>query len=166
MGARVLGTLAVLSHRPVPFLPQRASCSLGTTLPTSATFQATSCAATGGASPAPGSATDCPTASTRVTRRSAVSGPALCWGCGRGAIPGCPWGVPPGLCCPSRGSGLWTGCPACSTCISLSEQRGQCRSRGLGVVGATALGEQGTFSPDSPHPYPGVLSLPSPHMGC
>ena len=107
VGARVLGTLATLFHCPVPFLPQRASCSPGTTSPTSATFQATSCAATAGASPAPGSATGCPTASTRVTRKSAVSGPALCWGCGGGLS----WGVsgefPPVSVCQLRGSGLW-----------------------------------------------------------
>ena len=107
MGARALGTLAMTSHRPVPFLPQRASCSPGTTLPTNATFQATSCAATGGASPVPGSATGCPTASTRVTRGSAVSGPALCWGAG-GGRPGVSVGsAPQPVCCQPRGSGLW-----------------------------------------------------------
>lgn len=72
-GARVLATVAVPADLSVPSVPQRASCSLGTTSPTSATFRATSCAATGGASRAPGSATGCPTASTRATRRSAVS---------------------------------------------------------------------------------------------
>lgn len=93
------GSLTYVTHvqqEPRPPLPvswprplcllQRASCSLETISPTSATFQATSCAAMGGASPAPGSVTGCPTASTRVTRRSAVSGLALQGGVGE--IPG------------------------------------------------------------------------------
>lgn len=72
-GARVLATFAAPADLSVPSAPQRASCSLGTTSPTSATFRATSCAATGGASRAPGSATGCPTVLTRATRRNAVS---------------------------------------------------------------------------------------------
>lgn len=67
---------------------QRASCSLGTTSPTSATSQVTSCAATGGASRVPGSVTGCLTASTRVTRRNAVSGCLWLWvGLDKGRIP-------------------------------------------------------------------------------
>lgn len=92
-----------------------------------------------------------------------MSGPALCWGCGWGPVPGCQWGVPPSLCVASHGAQASGRLSCSSACNSLSEQRGQCRSRGLGVVGATALGEQGTLSPDSPHPYAGVLSPPSPH---
>lgn len=83
-GARVLATFAAPADLSVPSAPQRASCSLGTTSPTSATFRATSCAATGGASRAPGSATGCPTVLTRATRRNAVSaGPC---GAGTGVL--------------------------------------------------------------------------------
>lgn len=67
-------------------LQQTASCSPGTTSPTSATFRATSCAAMGGASRAPGSVTGCPTASTRAMRRSAVSA-RPCWGRAQGGGP-------------------------------------------------------------------------------
>lgn len=94
-GARVLATFAAPADLSVPSAPQRASCSLGTTSPTSATFRATSCAAMGGASRAPGSATGCPTVLTRATRRNAVSvGP-----CGAGT------GVGQGA--GARGRGCW-----------------------------------------------------------
>lgn len=52
---------------------QRASCCLGITSQTNATFLGTSCAATGAVSRGPGSATGCRTASMTAMRRSAVS---------------------------------------------------------------------------------------------
>lgn len=168
-GARVLATFAAPADLSVPSAPQRASCSLGTTSPTSATFRATSCAATGGASRAPGSATGCPTVLTRATRRNAVSaGPCGagtgvgqgagargrgCWGAG--AVEEAPSVTP----CGGRGAAGQQSCPPRPS--SSSEEHGLCRNRGLGGDGATAVGEQRTPPPVSPNPHSAGLSLPS-----
>lgn len=161
-GAQVFATFAVPAHLSVPSVLQRASCSLGTTSPTSATFRATSCAATGGASRAPGSATGCPTASTRATRRSAVSaGPRRagrgCWGSGGGPIRH----TLHTLLVTCGRWGTLASSPALSTRSSSSEECGRCRNRGLGGDRATALGEQSTPPPGSPNPHSVALSLPS-----
>lgn len=169
-GARVLATFATPADLSVPSAPQRASCSLGTTSPTSATFRATSCAATGGASRAPGSATGCPTVLTRATRRNAVSAGALRGGDGGGAGRGGPGtrvlgrrgGGGGTIRHTLRGAGgRWPAVLPSPRPSSSSEEHGLCRNRGLGRDGATAVGEQRTPPPVSPKPHSAGLSLPS-----
>lgn len=161
-GARVLATFAVPADLSVPSVPQRASCSLGTTSPTSATFRATSCAATGGASRAPGSATGCPTASTRATRRSAVStGPHRA---AAGVLGGAAEEAPSVIHCtpclpPVGGGGPWPAVLPSPCQSSSSEEHGLCRNRGLAGDGATTLGGQRTPPPGSPNPHSAGLSL-------
>ncbi|KAA8590479.1 hypothetical protein FQN60_014413, partial [Etheostoma spectabile] len=59
---------------------ERASCSRGLTSPQSATSLESLCVGMGSVSQVGGSATDCPTASTRATRK-AVSFSSLCQAC-------------------------------------------------------------------------------------
>ena len=59
-------------------------------------------------------------------------------GCGRGPSRGVSGERPPACVLPAAGLGPLAGGPACSTCNSLAEQRGQCRSRDLRATHGTS----------------------------